>query len=134
MAGETEVPGKDLVLSYGGVAILGCRNFALRRSAQSIDAGHAGSFPAPRKLPGEYAWSIEQSGVLMMNGANSDAAIDALEAAMLAGTAVATITCSIRGKARSGDVIVTRLDEDGEYKGVATYAITLEGAEALATS
>lgn len=127
----TEIRGIDLVISYGGVAVLGRRNASINIQAETIDAGHAGSFPAPRKLPSEYSWGAELSGVNKMDGAIDDGAFDDFETAMTTGNAIATVQFAKNGKLYSGEVLVTRLSYSGEYKGVMQYNVTFEGSGAL---
>jgi predicted secreted protein len=128
---ETEITGLNMICYHDGVAILGKRNVSLKITADTIDARHAGTFPHPNLLPGEYSWAIDVDGVNKMDGANDDTALDTLEVGMTTAALITDITFAKNGKVYSGNLAATSLTYQGEYKGVGQYSVSAQGAGQL---
>jgi predicted secreted protein len=132
-AGETL--GKDYLL-YVNTGMLwapvwtligGQRNGTLNRKSESVDSSNLATGAWKTVLPGLLSWSIDLSGLVLLN----DAGIAALETAFEAQVDIQIKFLYPSMQYRTGNALITELDIDTSYSGAATLKGTLIGDGAL---
>ena len=128
---STATVGKDYLLmvnkgTYAAPAwtvVGGQRNSKLTEKADSIDVSDKSTGGWSSKLAGLKSWSIDLSGLVMLN----DAGVDALEVAFRAGMTV-DIKLQYPDKTyQRGWAAVTEFSKDVPHDGAATLSGTLDG-------
>lgn len=128
---STATVGKDylLMINTGSyetptwTTVGGQRNSKLTEKADSIDVSDKASDGWSSKLAGMKSWSVDLSGLVMLN----DTGVDAMEVAFRAGK---TIDIKLQYPDKSfqrGWAAITEFSKDVPHDGAATLSGTLEG-------
>ena len=128
---STATVGKDylLMVNKGTYAVPawtvvgGQRNSKLTEKADSIDVSDKSSGGWSSKLAGLKSWSIDLSGLVMLN----DEGVDVLEVAFRAGMTVDVKLQYPDKSYQRGWAAITEFSKDVPHDGAATLSGTLEG-------
>lgn len=126
------IHGKDLIVTtdIGGTqaAVAACKNCTLKVSQNFIDACSPTSGRTKKKIPTDYSWSVSCDFLLP----NPQQALVFLEA--LKGGMELTLQFLALGFKQSGKAFIKDWDISGGVGNLATYKVSFEGSEGLATN
>ena len=131
----TAEAGKDTLLlvakgSYESptwVLVGGQKNSPINRKASTLDGSHKTAGGWASSLPGVRSWSIDYSGLSMLN----DEGVKILDYAFTQGKQVYVRIEYADGSYRTGWAFITAFNDDNASDAIATIKVTLEGNGAI---
>ena len=128
IAHPNTVLGRNFLVNVGGV-ILGQKTGTISLTMDTVDTTTKDTsyqnVQAKTYKANLYGWEITLNGAYVLSD-TPDSARD-----LIAGTEIATVTCTIGANTYTGKGIVTSLSMNGDMTDIVTFDMTIQGTDAL---